>query len=177
MNKNLKYIVVFIIIILAVLTYFILNKKVGSDNLNTNENVVSKTPPRLVNFENQSGTSLVLEDGKVQIEAISLDDGIAKLYNVIMPSGKTIYFFAVKDQFGIYRAAANACEVCFGQKKGFRQEGNKIICNNCGSAYSLEKIATEKGGCNPGPINPDLKVVGGEITITQKELEQVANLF
>lgn len=128
-------------------------------------------------FRGERGAELTLENKKVQLSADGLNDGVAKFYNVKMPTGKIIYFFAVKDQFGIYRAAANACEVCYGQRKGFRREGNKIICNNCGNAYPLEKIATEKGGCNPGPINPNLKVINDKINITQAELEQVSDLF
>jgi len=128
-------------------------------------------------FYGEKETELALRDGNVQLDALPLTDGIAKFYNVKMPSGKTIYFFAVKDQFGTYRAAADACEVCYGERKGFRQEGNQIVCNNCGNSYPLEKIATEKGGCNPGPINPNLKVANGKISITQQELEQVEELF
>jgi len=128
-------------------------------------------------FLGNRGSEVKLENGKIEISAVSLDDGIAKFYNVEMPSGKIIYFFAVKDRFGTYRAAANGCAICFGQRKGFHQEQNQIVCDNCGNRYPLEKIATEKGGCNPGPINPDLKVVGEKIIIKEAELEQVADLF
>ncbi|MFH1385459.1 MAG: DUF2318 domain-containing protein, partial [Patescibacteria group bacterium] len=104
-------------------------------------------------------------------------DNQARFYNVIMPNGKTIYFFVVKDKNGIYRAAANACAVCFKTYTGFRQEGDEIVCNNCGNRYPIEKIATEKGGCNPGPINSNLEVKNGQIIIEQADIEQVADLF
>lgn len=94
-----------------------------------------------------------------------------------MPNGKTIYFFVIKDRNGIFRAAANACQVCFKTYKGFRQEGDEIVCNNCGNRYPIEKIATEKSGCNPGPINPNLKVRNGQIIINQTDLEKVSDLF
>ncbi|MDF1498314.1 MAG: Fe-S-containing protein [Patescibacteria group bacterium] len=51
------------------------------------------------------------------------------------------------------------------------------IYKTCGNIYPMEKIATEKGGCNPGPINPNLKVENGIITIEQSELEEIAGLF
>lgn len=131
-----------------------------------------------INFLGAKGGEVILENGEVRISNISVfDDHQAKFYNVKMPNGKTIYFFVIKDRNGIYRAAANACQVCFKTYKGFRQEGDEIVCNNCGNRYPIEKIATEKGGCNPGPINPNLKVRNGQIIINQTDLEKVSDLF
>ena len=144
-------------------------------NLSDRNNQNSQIPES--DFKGDAGTSLNLIGGKAQFNAADLDDGQAKFFNVEMPSGKTVYFFAVKDQNGIYRAAANACQVCYGQRRGFYQEGDEIVCRNCGNRYPLEKIATEKGGCNPGPINPDLKIEEGKINITRAELEGISDLF
>jgi len=41
----------------------------------------------------------------------------------------------------------------------------------------MEKIATEKGGCNPAPISPNLELKDGKIIVKQSELEGVAGLF
>ena len=137
-----------------------------------------------VQFFGEKGESVNLENGEVKLAASIFGDNQARFYNIEMPAspvggpdGKTIYFFVVKDKNGIYRAAANACVVCFKTYKGFRQEGNEIVCNNCGNRYPIEKIATEKGGCNPGPINPNLEVKNGQIIIKQSDLEQVSDLF
>ena len=134
-----------------------------------------ETPKSNINFIGEKGASVVLANGEVKLDAFSDDQ--ARFYNVKMPDGKTIYFFVVKDKNGIYRAAANVCLVCFKTYKGFRQEGDEIVCNNCGNRYPIEKIATEKGGCNPGPINPSLEVKNGQIIIKQADLEQVSDLF
>ena len=132
---------------------------------------------RKIKFIGNKGENTVLINKEIKLDALIFDDNQARFYNVEMPEGKTIYFFVLKDKSGIYRAAANACQVCFLMGKGFHQEGDEIVCDNCGNRYPIEKIATEKGGCNPGPINPDLKVENGEITINQSELEEVAELF
>jgi len=129
------------------------------------------------NFLGEKGEKVLLENGEVKLPALIFNDNQARFYNVLMSSGKTIYFFVLKDQNGTYRAAANACQVCFKTYKGFRQEGNEIVCNNCGNRYPIEKIATEKGGCNPGPISPNLEVRNGEIIIKKADLEQVLELF
>jgi len=130
-----------------------------------------------IQFFGEKGEIVNLENGEVKLAASIFSDNQARFYNVEMTDKKTIYFFVVKDKNGIYRAAANACAVCFKTYKGFRQEGNEIVCNNCGNRYPIEKIATEKGGCNPGPINPNLEVKDGEIIIKQTDLEQVSDLF
>jgi len=130
-----------------------------------------------IQFFGEKGEAVNLENGEVKLAASIFDDNQARFYNVKMPSGKTIYFFVLKDKNGVYRAAANACQVCFKTYKGFRQEGDEIVCNNCGNRYPIEKIATEKGGCNPGPINPNLEVKNSQIIIKQTDLEQVSDLF
>lgn len=130
-----------------------------------------------IKFFGERGENLTLENGEIKLDTLQFDDNQARFYNVKIPQGKTIYFFIVKDKNGIYRAAANACVVCFKTYKGFRQEGDEIVCNNCGNRYPIEKIATEKGGCNPGPINPNLEIKNGQIIIKQTDLEQVLDLF
>lgn len=172
---------------------FIVNEKVYSgyktfDELkallgcpaNTNQGAETQAPSTTKTenaFLGEKGAKVVLENGEVKLDASQFNDNKARFYNVEMPQGKTIYFFVVEDKNGIYRAAANACVVCFKTYKGFRQEGDEIVCNNCGNRYPIEKIATEKGGCNPGPINPNLEVKNGEIIIKQVDIEQVSDLF
>jgi len=141
------------------------------------ENQSSNNQPPNIEFIGENGEKVSLIDGQVELDAGVFVDNLAHYYNVEFSDGKTIYFFVVKDKNGVYRAAANACQVCFDARMGFRQEGDFMVCNTCGNKYPLEKIATEKGGCNPGPINPDLKVENGKIIIKQSELEEVAGFF
>ncbi len=153
--------------------------------LGVSENQIQPLPPApAINFLGEKGQNVSFENKEVKLSASIFNDNTARFYNVEMPAspaggpdGKIIYFFVVKDKNGIYRAAANACVVCFKTYKGFRQEGNEIVCNNCGNRYPIEKIATEKGGCNPGPINPNLEIREGQIIIEQADIEQVADLF
>ena len=128
-------------------------------------------------FLGKEGQEVSLADGVISLEAEIFSDNLVHYYNTQLPGGKTIYFFVLKDKDGIYRAASNACQVCFDARMGFRQENDFMVCNTCGNKYPLEKIATEKGGCNPGPINPNLEVKNGKIVIKQSELEEVAGFF
>ena len=112
----------------------------------------------------------------IKLEKTIFNDGKAHYYNVEL-DGELIYFFVVKDKNGIYRAAGNACQVCADAKMGFIQEGNYMVCNTCGNKYPLEKIATEKGGCNPVPVNPSLKIVGGKLIIEKTDLQELKGYF
>lgn len=148
-------------------------KETGQSIVNQNQQSnISQTV-----FLGEKGENLALENGEIQLDNSIFNDNKARFYNVKMPFGKTTYFFVVKDKNGVYRAAANACAVCFKTYKGFHQEGNEIVCNNCGNRYPIEKIATGKGGCNPGPINPNLEIKDNQIIINQTDLEQVSDLF
>lgn len=118
-----------------------------------------------------------LIDGRVSFEADQFSDGQATFYSTKLSSGIEVEYFVVQDTNGIYRAAANACQVCYDTKLGFHQEGDEMVCNTCGNRYPLTKIATEKGGCNPGPISPNLEVVDGQIYLSEGELAQVENFF
>ncbi|MBU2545135.1 DUF2318 domain-containing protein [Patescibacteria group bacterium] len=174
------YALIIIVLVTIASIYFIVTNSDKSNNSVEQKKDVSTKQKVVVEetkFEGEEGEKISLVEGKIEIQAEPLDDGLARYYNVNLSNGDIIYFFVVKDSKGIYRAAANACQVCFGSKKGFRQEGDNMICNTCGNAYPLEKIATEKGGCNPGPINPDLKVENGKITITETELKEVSGFF
>lgn len=130
-----------------------------------------------VEFSGEEGERVTLVNGRLELDKATFNGALANYYNVELPSGKTVYFFVLRDREGVYRAAANACQVCFDARMGFRQEGDYMVCNTCGNRYPLEKIATEKGGCNPGPINPNLEVQDRKVIIEQVDLEDVAWFF
>lgn len=130
-----------------------------------------------IKFNGENGQNLSLLSNKVILNASDIDVDGFHYYNTELPNGKVVYYFVVKDKNGVYRAAANACQVCFDARLGFKKEGDFMTCDACGNKYPLAKIATEKGGCNPAPINPNLKNENGKIKITLSELEKIANLF
>ena len=86
--------------------------------------------------------------------------------------GKTISFFAVKSSDGQLKVAFNACDVCYPEKKGYRQEGNFMVCNYCGLKFPINGIGTENkvsGGCWPGYLPS--KIEGNYLSISKKDLE------
>jgi uncharacterized membrane protein len=87
----------------------------------------------------------------VKIPRKVLDSGKA-LFLLQESEGRQVHYFALKSRDGVYRAALDACDVCFRKNRGYRQEGDQMVCNNCGQKFACDKIGEVKGGCNPHPL-------------------------
>lgn len=111
----------------------------------------------------------------IKISLADLDGGKAQFLNHQLASKTQVRFFALKSPDGKYRAAMDACDTCFHAKKGYRQEGNAMICNNCGMNFPNNLINEVKGGCNP--VGVACTVEGNELVIKTSELESRGNYF
>ncbi|MBU0727655.1 DUF2318 domain-containing protein [Patescibacteria group bacterium] len=143
-----------------------------TDNASANSSNLSTTT-----FRGEKGEYIPLDTNGIVLEIASVDDGKAHFFNTTLPNGEPVYFFVVKSPDGKLRAAANGCQVCGDALQGFHQEGDYMVCNTCGNRYPLDRIATEKGGCNPAPISPNLEVVDGNISIPISDLQDVRQFF
>jgi len=65
---------------------------------------------------------------------------------------RQVHYFALKSRDGAYRAALDACDVCYQSNRGYRQESDLMVCNNCGQTFPSNRIGEVKGGCNPHPL-------------------------
>jgi uncharacterized membrane protein len=92
--------------------------------------------------------------------------------------GKKIVFFAVLSTDGSVKTAFDACDVCFSQHKGYRQEGDQMVCNNCGNKYPIVSLGTENkqgGGCWPGYLPSS--VTNDELIIQKSDIIAGKNRF
>lgn len=96
------------------------------------------------------------KNGEVILPLKKINDGKAHHYTY-KSNGKEINFFVVMSRDGVIRAAFDACDVCFPAKKGYTQQGDYMICNNCGRKFHSARINVVKGGCNPAPLNRAIK--------------------
>ncbi len=98
-------------------------------------------------------TTVVAQDGAVKLSVADFADGKARFYTYREPSsGKEIDFFVLKSSDGVIRAAIDACDVCYPFKKGYRQEGDEMVCNNCGRRFPSIRVNDVTGGCNPAAL-------------------------
>ncbi|HEY5764883.1 MAG TPA: DUF2318 domain-containing protein [Candidatus Deferrimicrobiaceae bacterium] len=101
---------------------------------------------------------------EVKIPLKALDSGKA-IFLQAKIGGKEIHYFAVKSSDGAYRSAYDACDVCFRANRGYRQEGDLLVCNNCGQSFPSVRVNEVKGGCNPSPL---ARTVEGEHLVIRK---------
>lgn len=103
------------------------------------------------------------EDGAVRLPLAAFDDYQAHFYTY-MHEGRPIEFFVLKSKDGVVRAAFNACDVCFASRKGYYQEGDEMVCGNCGNRFPSNQINEVRGGCNPSPLT---RMVEGDTLVIQ----------
>ena len=101
-------------------------------------------------------------------------DGIAKFFTH-QHGNITIKYFVLKSTDGIIRAAFDACDVCWPAGKGYYQDGDHMVCRNCGRRFASMRINEVKGGCNPAPLRRTLK--DGQLTIQVKDIEEGQGYF
>jgi uncharacterized membrane protein len=89
--------------------------------------------------------------GIVKIPVADVSDGKAHFFR-FKTGGKDVDFFVIKSKDGQLRTALNACDVCFPAKKGYTQQGDFMVCNNCGQKFHSARVMDVKGGCNPSPL-------------------------
>lgn len=108
------------------------------------------------------------EDGSVIIPVKTLNDGQAHYFKTKADDGTVVDFFVVQSTDGVIRAAIDSCDVCYRSGKGYVQEGNVMVCTNCGRQFATDRINEVKGGCNPAPL---ARVMEGEnLVISMKDI-------
>ncbi len=93
--------------------------------------------------------------------------------------GVLMEIIALRAPDGTVRTAFNTCQVCYDSGRGwYTQQGDVLVCNNCGNRFKASQVELIKGGCNPVPITKDLKTEDASfITISRAVLEEAKPLF
>lgn len=116
-----------------------------------------------VQTEPIAGSSTSATSASAVTMLVSLfEDGNARHFEHI--DGEfNIRYFVIKSSDGVIRAAYDACDVCWPAGKGYYQEGDYMVCRNCGRRFASVLVNEVKGGCNPAPLNR--KVMDGKVVI------------
>ena len=93
--------------------------------------------------------------------------------------GTEMEVIAVKDSTGTIRTAFNTCQICYDSGKGYyKQEGDKLVCQNCGNSFTMDQVGEISRGCDPWPILDENKTVTDEeIEISYDFLKASADIF
>lgn len=152
-KKSIAIIAVIAVVLIAVI--FIVKGNMGGE---------SKTTP------GGGGTDLVISKGEIT--------ETAKFYPLKVGS-TNMEVLAVKASDGSIRTAFNTCQVCNGSPKAYyKQQGDVLVCQNCGNKFKMDMVEQQRGGCNPIPIMQENKTDDGtNITISKDFIENNKELF
>jgi uncharacterized membrane protein len=114
-----------------------------------------------------SGTSFIMP-------VSTFDDGRARYYNH-KEGNIEIRYFVIKSSDGVLRAAFDACDVCWRAGKGYLQEGDFMICRNCGLRFASARVNEVQGGCNPAPLTR--RVQDGNLIIEVEDIRRGKGYF
>jgi hypothetical protein len=134
------------------------------DNTNNNNDTVDEPEPE------PEPEILVVQ---IPTDDISTD---AKWYPYDSDSVE-IRFFAVRSNDNEIHVAFDACDVCYDAKLGYRQDGVKMVCNNCDKSFPIRAIGTENkaGGCWPSYL--PMSIDDDNIIIKILDLEEKKYMF
>jgi len=139
-------------------------------------------------IKNQNTSSAGGATGDVAMVAVTKDSDLlinisdisetATFYPIEI-DGTKMEVLAVKAPDGTIRTAFNTCQVCYGSGRGYYvQDGDQLVCQNCGNRFGMGDVEVTKGGCNPVPITPKNKTVDAtSITISKDYLAQTKVIF
>ena len=113
-------------------------------------------------------------EGVVSFPVSLFEDGEARHFNY-RHGDDTIRYFVLKSSDGIIRAAFDACDVCWQAGKGYFQEGDDMVCRNCGRRFASLRVNEVKGGCNPAPLKRS--VVEGHLIIRTDDIAKGKQYF
>ncbi|MBL0714236.1 MAG: DUF2318 domain-containing protein [Desulfosarcina sp.] len=133
----------------------------------------SEAPVRAA-LEGVQKTAAPAASGLVTYPVAMFADGQARHFD-FKDGRQTIRYFIIKSADGVIRAAFDACDVCWPAGKGYYQEGDNMVCRNCGRRFASNRVNEVKGGCNPAPLNR--RVEGEMLVITPDDIRTGAGFF
>ncbi|HYE81721.1 MAG TPA: DUF2318 domain-containing protein [Clostridia bacterium] len=162
MNKSKNYIFILLVVVLASFAVY----SAMSSNKGQQASSVDSTKPAVTAENNENPDIPKDEDLKILKSEISEK---AKFYPY--KSGDTyMEVLAVKAADGSIRTALNTCQICFDSGQGYyKQEGNTLVCQNCGNVFGVDDVEVVRGGCNPVPVLQENKTDDGEYIVVKKE--------
>jgi hypothetical protein len=121
-----------------------------------------------------SYTAVTAENGDVKVQLGTLQ-GNAASYFAYNAGGKEVKFFVLKATDGTVRVALDACQACYHARLGYRQNGDTLVCNNCGMGFKTTEVGKITGGCSPIPLKNSQD--GTTLVVKVKDLEEGVKYF
>ncbi len=120
--------------------------------------------------------SVTNENGDMEIPTSGITEN-ASFYGYDELDSK-MEVIAVKASDGTIRTAFNTCQVCYSSGRGYYvQEGDQLVCQNCGNTFGMDDVEVTKGGCNPVPIYDEQTRTNNDSIIIPNEFLKEAEII
>ena len=107
-------------------------------------------------------------DGLVRIDVADLEPQQVRFFRFLNAGNQEVRFFVGRDSAGHVQVAFDANEECAKMKRGYRQEGDWVVCNKCDKSFRLAEVNAGGGGCKPVPLEHRLR--GAEVEIAEADV-------
>lgn len=167
-SKNIVYVVIGIAAALVIAAILLFTGQKGNEAAQTGNDPIKTAA-------GSPTVAALAEDIVIQISDITETAAF-----IPYKAGNTdMEVIAVKAPDGSIRTALNTCQVCYDSGRGYyKQEGDALVCQNCGNRFKISQVEKEKNGCNPVPIlSSDKTEDDSTITIPGKFLTASKGLF
>jgi uncharacterized membrane protein len=113
--------------------------------------------------------------GEVGIDLAGLGREQVRFYRFLNRGNQEVRFFVGRDGQGAVQVAFDASDTCAKQNRGFRHEGEWVVCNKCDKSFRLVEVNAGGGGCKPVPLTH--RVEGDRLRIAEADILQGWRLF
>jgi uncharacterized membrane protein len=113
--------------------------------------------------------------GQMTIDLSGLKPKQVRFYRFLNRSNQEVKFFVGRDAEGTVQVAFDANEICFKTKRGYRQEGEWVVCNKCEKSFRLAEVNAGGGGCKPVPLAHRLE--GNRLVLAEANVLQGWRFF
>lgn len=114
-------------------------------------------------------------DGMVRIDVGALKANDVRFFHFLNTSNQEVNFFVGRDGQGVVQVAFDANELCNKLKRGYRHEGEWVVCNKCDKAFRISEVNDGGGGCKPVPLAH--RVESGQLLLAERDILTGWRLF
>jgi uncharacterized membrane protein len=114
-------------------------------------------------------------EGQVRIDVADLKPQEVRFFQFLNSGNQEVRFFVGRDKAGQVQVAFDANEQCAKFKRGFRHDGEWMVCNKCDKAFRLLEINSGGEGCTPIPVHH--QIAGSELVLAETDILQGWRLF
>lgn len=114
-------------------------------------------------------------DGAMAIDLAGLGPQDVRFFRFLNPGNQEVRFFVGRDAAGAVQVGFDANELCAKTKRGYRHEGEWLVCNKCDKSFRLAEVNAGGGGCKPVPLKH--RVEGDRLLLAENDVLAGWRLF